>query len=635
MPKPIQPPVTHRNWPAVTVAAFCLLAGRLGAADAAKVTFEDHVLPIFRNNCLKCHNPDKNKGDLDLTTFGAALKGGGSGASIIAGDADGSLLVKVITHASEPTMPPNSPKLPEAEVALIKRWIEGGLLERSGSKAIAAARPKVDLSLAAPTSTKPDGPPPMPENLPLDPVIRAPRGTALTGLAASPWAPLVALGAPHQVLLYNTDTLELAGVLAYPEGFPHDVKFSRNARLLLAGGGVGAKAGKVAVWDVVKGERIVTVGDELDAVLAADMSSDQKWVALGGPDRLVKIYEVKENELEHKIKKHTDWVTALEFSPDAKMLATGDRNGGLVIWEVISGQELYTLTGHKGAITAVSWRSDSGLLATASEDGTVKLWNPRDGQQARSWNAHNGGALSVRYTHDGRLVSCGRDNRLALWDGSGSPQNAFKPAVELPVRAVFSHDGKRVISVDYEGQVCVWNAADGRRLGELPMNPAPVAERIAEGAKRLAELQSALARADAGVSAAERELSSARDKLDRLNAALKAAQASKAEAEKQLKTAREAAAGPEADDAAKARVKALNEQLSKAVAELASLPKDVQAQGKLVDAARQKVAQAQQAATAAKADLEAAQASLARLKAYKPRPQTASQTDPRPALATR
>ena len=41
------------------------------AADQKKVTYEDDILPIFRDNCLKCHNPDKLKGDLDLTVTDA------------------------------------------------------------------------------------------------------------------------------------------------------------------------------------------------------------------------------------------------------------------------------------------------------------------------------------------------------------------------------------------------------------------------------------------------------------------------------------------------------------------------------------------------------------------------------------
>ena len=95
--------------------------------------------------------------------------------------------------------------LEAAEIALIKNWISGGLLERSGSKAIQSNKPKMDLSLASASFGRPDGPPPMPGQLLLDPVVTTEKTTASTALAASPWAPVVAVGSQRQILLYNTD----------------------------------------------------------------------------------------------------------------------------------------------------------------------------------------------------------------------------------------------------------------------------------------------------------------------------------------------------------------------------------------------------------------------------------------------
>ena len=135
----------------LSLGAVALLGGTAGAADkkAEKVNFEEHVLPIFRNACLRCHNPDKAKGDLDISTFNALMAGGGSGMIVEAGDPDASSLMKVILHAEEPEMPPNG-KLEDKEIDVVKRWIAGGLLERSGSKAIESNKPKMDLSQRRP-----------------------------------------------------------------------------------------------------------------------------------------------------------------------------------------------------------------------------------------------------------------------------------------------------------------------------------------------------------------------------------------------------------------------------------------------------------------------------------------------------
>jgi hypothetical protein len=455
---------------------LCVVASSLLALSSAvedKVTYQDHILPLVEANCSKCHNADKKKADLELTSYQGALKGSGSGAVLVSGNLDGSKLWKAITHAEEPNMPPNRPKLADKELEVFKKWILGGLLETAGGKAIAAAAPAVDLTLKADTVGKPDGPPPMPKDLPLGPAVHTDRMNAITGLAASPWAPLVAVAGQKQVLLFEGDTLAPLGILSFSEGQPVEVKFSRSGRVLLASGGRGAQSGRVVLWDVVTGKKMMTLGDDYDTVLAADIRPDQAQVALGGPSRLVKLWSTKTGQLQHKIKKHTDWVTAVAFSPNGQMLATADRNGGISIWDPESAQELFTLGDHKLSVTALSWRGDSKLLASSSEDGTVKLWEMQEGRQMKNWTAHGGGVLCVNFAHDGQLVTCGRDFAITVWNANGGKERNLEFGGELPIRVVFSCDDQRVFATDFAGRVTVWTVKDGKPAGELNANPIP------------------------------------------------------------------------------------------------------------------------------------------------------------------
>src|SRR5262249_33474722 len=161
---------------------------------------------------------------------------------------------------------------------------------------------------------------------------------------------------------------------------------------------------------------------------------------------------------------------SLEFSPDGVLLATGDRSSGLFVWEAFTAREYFTLKGHTSAITEVSWRADSNVVASASEDGAVRLFEMEDGNQIRAWGAQ-GGALAVRYGRDGRIVTAGRDRTARLWDGNGAAQRAYDAFPDVALRAVFSHDGGRVIAADWTGQIGVWNTADGKRAGTLTANP--------------------------------------------------------------------------------------------------------------------------------------------------------------------
>ena len=466
----------------LSLGLILAMGGGLCAADPKdkkkKLNFDDDIASLLREKCGNCHNADKKSSGLIVTNYTKLMEGGSGGIAVKPGDPDASPIYTTVAHKAEPFMPPKSPKLPDEYANKLQRWILEGALENSGSKAV-AMKPKADISLGKVSRGRPEGPPPMPEataKLSLDPVKKYARANAITALASSPWAPLVAVAGNKQILLYNSDTRELLGVLPFPEGVPQVLKFSRNGSLLLAGGGRGSALGRVVVWNVRTGERIIQVGEETDSVLAADISPDQTLIALGSPSKMVRIYSTKDGKLISQIKKHTDWITSLEFSPDGVLLATGDRSGGLFVWEAFTAREYYGLRGHTGMITDISWRPDSNFVASSSEDGTIRLWEMENGGQVKSWG-HGAPALSVRYGMDGQIVSAGRDRTVKLWDGNGTLKKAFPAMPDLALKSVLSHDSARVLGGDWSGVVEVWTVADGKKVGELSSNPDLLADR--------------------------------------------------------------------------------------------------------------------------------------------------------------
>ncbi|MCB1088435.1 MAG: hypothetical protein KDM63_15410, partial [Verrucomicrobiae bacterium] len=360
------------------LALFSLALPFTSGAQDNKVTYQDHVLPILESKCLNCHNPDEAKGGLDLSTFGATMTGGSGGEVAIAGDPLGSRIFSLMAHREEPYMPPQKPKAPDAELKVISDWIAGGLLETKNSKAKKADKPKLDMTVTV--TGKPEGPPPMPENLVLQPEVVTERPNSVGSLAHSPWAPIVAVAGQKQVLLYHSEDFDLLGVLPYPEGFPETLAFSANGSLLICGGGRAGKSGNVVAWDVKTGERVIEVGKEFDSVLGADISPDHKQVVLGGPGKNIKLWDTVAGEQTNLIKKHPDWMLCAAYSPDGVLFATGGRNADLYIWEGGTGFEFYTMKGHTAAVTGLAWRGDSNLLASCSLDGQVILWEMTEGK---------------------------------------------------------------------------------------------------------------------------------------------------------------------------------------------------------------------------------------------------------------
>ena len=348
------------------------------------------------------------------------------------------------------------------------------------------------------------------------PVVSS-RASATTAIAASPWAPLVAIAGQKQIVLYHTDSNELLGVLAFPEGIAQSLRFSRDGSFLIAGGGEHSVKGVVAVYNVKTGERVATVGDELDTVFSADANHNMTQVALGGPQKMLRIFDAGDGTMLFDIKKHTDWIYTVAYSPDGVLIATGDRAGGLFVWEADTGRLYLDLTGHKGAVHSVAWRDDSNVLASASEDTTVKLWDMSAGKLIKSFNAHGGGATAVAFDHQGRIVSAGKDNKAVLWDGNGTKVRDFKAMSEDVLEVAISHDGKRVIYGDWTGDVINASADDPNQVHSLAANPPPVSKRIDAAKTALAALQQELAPVKAAWDVANNAVAAAQKPINELN----------------------------------------------------------------------------------------------------------------------
>ena len=83
-----------------------VFSGVVSVQAEDKITYADQVRPLLENKCFSCHNPDKKKGDLDLTSFAGAMAGSASGAIVSPGDAEGSKSARKQHQREKPVFEP-------------------------------------------------------------------------------------------------------------------------------------------------------------------------------------------------------------------------------------------------------------------------------------------------------------------------------------------------------------------------------------------------------------------------------------------------------------------------------------------------------------------------------------------------
>jgi cytochrome c553 len=93
-------------------------------AAAPAPPFETDIRPLLQAKCGRCHGDKTHRADLNLSTPAGILQGGESGPVLVAGKPDKSLLYEKVHRGEMP--PARKDRLAEAEVDLLRRWIESG-----------------------------------------------------------------------------------------------------------------------------------------------------------------------------------------------------------------------------------------------------------------------------------------------------------------------------------------------------------------------------------------------------------------------------------------------------------------------------------------------------------------------------
>lgn len=446
------------------------------ADDERLVTFDEHVFPIFDFNCTTCHDPTDASGGLDLTTYAAALQGGGSGRTLVPGDPSGSRLYQLVSHQEKPTMPPDEPRMEAATIETIRLWIEQGAPKDAAAAKLLAAqraaeRAKADAEPAAGSAGDGESAVVLPESWPAVDKRYPARPGALRAIAASPVAPLIAVPGFGQVLLLHTDGLRELAVADFPFGEVERLSFSMAGTRLLAAGGQAGRSGGAVVFDVRTGAEVGRSAERPDALLAAHLSPDGRLMALGGVRRRVEVVRVDDGTVVWQAN-HDDWVMAVAFSPDGKLLGTADRAGNVLVREAASGREVHSLRAAEGAVTALAFAPRSDVLATAGADRRVRVFRMSDARQLWSQRVHADDVLGLAWRSRTHLLSCGADGRILHWKSDGKRERDLPRAGEWLYGIAVAADGSCAFAGDWSGRLLAFDLETRKLTAELmPLDP--------------------------------------------------------------------------------------------------------------------------------------------------------------------
>ncbi|WP_309707595.1 c-type cytochrome domain-containing protein, partial [Armatimonas sp.] len=423
----------------------------------APPSFQREVVPILRTACLGCHSAQLPTAGFSVDSYMALMKGGKAGVAIVPGKSSESRLVRMLTGAQKPIMPPGA-GLKAPDIEIIKRWVDAGA--KNDSALTSATTPKTGTKTA--TANTVTIPKPIGKRL----EVPAP----INSLAFSPDGKLLAVGTYQRVLLCDPATRTVRTVWSGHLDTVRSLAFSPDGRQLVAGGGMSGALGQVRLWGVAESRELRTFGDHTDIVNGVAFSPDSKTVATASGDRSVKLWDAATGKLSQALRDHADGVLGVAFRADGKLLASCGVDKSVKIWDAVSGKRLYSLGASEETVTDLCFTS-AGQVISASTDKLAKLWNigPEGGGHVRNFGGHGSGVYSVSASSDGQLLAtASADKTLRLWNiGSGGNTATFTDAKDWLYAVRISPDKKRLAAGGWDGTLYLWSLDPNKLEGTL------------------------------------------------------------------------------------------------------------------------------------------------------------------------
>jgi WD40 repeat protein len=319
---------------------------------------------------------------------------------------------------------------------------------------------------------------------------------------------------------------------------------------------VGTAAGRIVVWDPGRGEATQTIkahnGDVTQiiyhhgtnrfltvsvdgfvqwwnanfqreqgfsagcALYAAAASPEGRYLAAGGLDKTIRVWDTHSSDLAHTLKGHAGQVSALGWTNE-KTLVSGDADGVVRCWEVEVRRCFLARNVHEEHISVILPAPNREWYLTASWDGKVKFWTPKhrlkfelpagpapatsatllpegkllavaywDGTVA-VWDLENARVFEDFRAHEDSLVGCAaiqggqilattdQRGKLRSWSLATMGVSRFHNLHSGEVYSVsYTPDNTQALSVSHDGQIKLWDRTEAVEVASLEGHCGPI-----------------------------------------------------------------------------------------------------------------------------------------------------------------
>jgi len=238
--------------------------------------------------------------------------------------------------------------------------------------------------------------------------------------------------------------------------------------------------GKAQIFDVQTGEKTVTLQhnsarEGLCYIRSVRFSPDGQYLATGGEDRLIHIYDIPNNKI-NLLTGHEGDIYTLDFTGDGTLLASGSADNTVRVWDIKKGICVYELQ-WTTYVPALRISANGRFLALGSPKGAVTVFDIENSVVVEFLEGHEDVVYTVAFDpSEYQLLSGSLDKTIKLWElnglrtmsaserpSRGVCKTTLKGHEEYVLSVALSSDGQWIVSGSKDCTVQFWDRKNGQR----------------------------------------------------------------------------------------------------------------------------------------------------------------------------
>lgn len=221
------------------------------------------------------------------------------------------------------------------------------------------------------------------------------------------------------------------------------------------------------VWRLEDGQLLSSTPVQSAAITSILVSPNEGWFATGSADGKVQVWKVHDGTHIRELDILDSGITTLRTSPDGRALAAETMNGAASAWASADWTPIGKHHAASGRVRQVFFgHPEAPVAAVVIHDRShvIKIVNLMDGKTVKELTGHTADIGKVCLADTGEVMaSQAVDGTVRVWDVvSGSALHIFElsagfsPVEALGIRMDLSPDGSRVVRVNAQGEMTVW-----------------------------------------------------------------------------------------------------------------------------------------------------------------------------------